>query len=263
MAVNRLLSHALRAAHRGKQSRQGCLCAIGERAGQLRAPLGQRIKRLHERRVRRPALLLAGGTAQRVEVELLGLGEHGLDETRLADPERARDEQRAAVCGRGAPERGGRGAELAFTPFDRGMEEPDGADRRAARQFALERQRLLGGLGAQPRELVAQEAELARGGRPVAARHVSAHECAVGPLVGWVLGQHVVPATLRAHHREAALPQARARGEQPLLVGLVGQQLAAVGRIVAGLEALDIGGHLSGRRELHHSAAQHHRGALS
>ena len=66
--------------HRGQQSRQGGLRAVGERAGQLRAPRGERVERLHERRVRRAALLLVGGAAQRVEAELLRLGEHGLDE---------------------------------------------------------------------------------------------------------------------------------------------------------------------------------------
>ena len=263
MAVHGLLRRPCRAAHRGQQSRQGGLCAVGERAGQLRAPRGERVERLHERRVRRAALLLVGGAAQRVEAELLRLGEHGLDEARLADPERARDEQRAAVGGRGAPQRGGRRGELALTPFDRGVEEPGRADRRAARELALERQRLLGGLRAEPRELVAQQAELARGGRPVAARHVSAHERAVGLLVGGILAQHVVPAALGAHHREAALAQPRARAERPLLVELVGQQLAAVGGIVAALEALDVGRHLGGRGELDHAAAQHDRAAVA
>ena len=233
MAVHGLFRHARRAAHRGQQSRQGGLCAVGERAGQLRAPRGERVERLHERRVRRAALLLVGGAAQRVKAELLRLGEHGLDEARLADPERARHEQRTAIGGRGTPQRGGRRGELALTPFDGSVEEPNRADRRAARELALERQRLLGGLRAEPRELVAQQAELARGGRPVAARHVPAHERAVGLLVGGVLAQHLVPAALGAHHREAALAQPRARAERPLLVGLVGQQLAAVGGVVA------------------------------
>ena len=144
-------------------------------------------------------------------------------------PSGARDEQRAALAGRGAPQRCGCRAELALTPFDRGVAKPGGADRRAARELALERQRLLGGLRAEPRELVAQQAELARGGRPVATRRVPTHERAVGLLVGGVLAQHVVPAALGAQHREPALAQPRAWAEQPLLVGLVGQQFAAVG----------------------------------
>ena len=133
--------------------------------------------------------------------------------------------------------------------------DPGRADRRAARELALKRQRLLGGLRAEPRELVAQEAELACGGRPVAARPVSAHERAVRLLVGGILAQHVIPAVLGPQHREAALPQTRAGAEGPLLVWLVGQQLAAVGGIVAALEALDVGGYLGGGGELDDSAA--------
>ncbi len=109
------------------------------------------------------------------------------------------------------------------------MEKAGGADRRAAGELPLERQRLLGGLRAEPGELFTQEAELARGGRFVAARDVAAHERAVGVLVGGILAQHLVPPALGAHHRETALAQPRAWAEQPLLVGLVGQQLAAVG----------------------------------
>ncbi len=153
-----------------------------------------------------------GGAAQRVEAELLRLGEHGLDQARLADPERARYEQRAAVGGRGPPQRGICRGELVLTTFDGSVEEPGRVDRRAARELALKRQRLLGGLRAEPRELVAQEAELARGGRPVAARRVSAHERAVGLLVGGVLAQHLVPAALGAHQREAVLAQPLACG---------------------------------------------------
>ena len=143
------------------------------------------------------------------------------------------------------------------------MEEPSRANRRTARELALERQRLLGRLRAEPRELVAQQAELTRGSRPVAARHVAAHERAVGLLVGGVLAQHLLPAALGAHHREAALAQPRARAESPLLVRLVGQQLAAVGGVVAALEALDVGAHLGVRGELDHSAAKHHRVAIA
>ena len=55
----------------------------------------------------------------------------------------------------------------------------------------------------------------------------------------------------------------RARAESPLLVRLVGQQLAAVGRVLAGLEALDVGGHLGGRGELDHPAAKHDDGAIA
>ena len=203
----------------------------------------------------RAALHLVGGAAQRVEPERLRLGEHSLDEASLADPERAGHEQRTAIGGRGTPQRGGRRGELTLTPFDGSVEESTHVDRRATRELALKRLRLLGGLGAEPRELVAQQAELARGGRPVVARHVPAHERAVGLLVGGILAEHVVPPALGAHHREAALAQPRARAERPLLVGLVGQQLAAVGGIVAVLEALNIGGHLGVRGELDHSAA--------
>ena len=255
MAVHGLLRQTLGAAHRGQESRQGGLCAVSEGAGQLRTPGGERVERLHERRVRRAALLLVGGAAQGVEAKLLRLGEHGLEKAGLADPERARHQQRAAVGGGGTPQRGGRRGELTLTPFDGCVEEPGRADRRAARELALKRQRLLGGLRAEPRELVAQQAELARGGRPVAARHVPAHERAVRLLVGGILAQHFLPAALGAHHREAALAQPRARAEGPLLVRLVGQQLAAVGGVVAALEALDVGGYLGGRGELDDPAA--------
>jgi hypothetical protein len=94
---------------------------------------------------------------------------------------------------------------------------------------------------------------------PVAARHAAAHERAVSLLVGGVLAQHLLPAPLRAQCREAALAQARARPEGPLLVGLVGQQLAAVGGVVATLEALDVDGDLGPRGQRDHSAAKHHR----
>src|SRR5437763_2186892 len=221
MAVHGLLRRPRRAAHRWQESRECGLCAVGERAGQLRAPRGERVERLHERRVRRAALLLVGGAAQRVEAELLRLGEHGLDEARLADTERARDEQRAAIGGGGTLKSAERRGELSLAPFDGSVEEPSGADRRAASELALERQRLLGGLRAEPRELVAQQAELARGGWPVAARCAAAHERAVGLLVSGVLAKHLLPAALGAHHREAALAQPRARAERPLLVGLV------------------------------------------
>ena len=108
MAVHGLLRQTLRAAHRGQESRQGSLCAVGESAGQLRAPGGERVERLHERRVRRAALFLVNGAAQRVEAKLLRLGEHGLEEAGLPDPERARHQQRAAVGGGGTPQRGRR-----------------------------------------------------------------------------------------------------------------------------------------------------------
>ena len=153
------------AAHRGEQPGKRGLRVVGERAGQLRAPRRQRLERLHERRVRRAALLLVGGAAERVETELLRLSEHGLDEAGLADPERARDEQRAAIGGSGTPQRGGRRSELALTPFDGGVKEPDRPHRRATRELALERERRLGGLRAEPRELVSQHAELPRRGR--------------------------------------------------------------------------------------------------
>jgi pimeloyl-ACP methyl ester carboxylesterase/DNA-binding CsgD family transcriptional regulator len=198
-----------------------------------------------------------------VKAELLRLGEHCLNDARLADPKRAGDEQRAAIGGRGMLQRDGRRRQLVLTPFDRRVEEPGRADGRAARELPLERQRVLGGLRAEPRELVTQQAELASGGRPVATRRMSAHEGAMGLLVGWVRAEHVVPAALGAHHFEASLTQPRARAEGPLLVRLVGQQLAPVGGIVTALEALDVRGHLGGRAELDQSAAQDDRAAVT
>ena len=164
VAIHGLLPRPRRGPHRRQQPRQGALCAVGQRAGQLRAPRGEGIERLHERRVRRAALLLVGGAAQRVKAELLRLGEHSLDEARLADPQRARDEQRAAIARRGTLQRAERRGELSLTPFDGSVQEPSRADRRAAGELALQRQRLLGRLRADPRELVAQQAELAGGG---------------------------------------------------------------------------------------------------
>ena len=105
MAIHGLLGRRRGSAHRGQQSGEGGLCAVAQSADQLRAPLGERVERLHERRVRSPALLLVGSPAQRVKAEFLRLGEHGLDDAGLADPERARDEQRAALGGRGMLQR--------------------------------------------------------------------------------------------------------------------------------------------------------------
>ena len=85
----------------------------------------------------------------------------------------------------------------------------------------------------------------------------------MGLLVGRVLAQHVVPAALGAQHGEAPLAQARARAERPLLVEVVGQQLAAVGGIVTIFEALDVGGHLRVRGKLHHSTAQYDGAAVA
>ena len=114
----------------------------------------------------------------------------------------------AARCS--APERQ---RELALASFHGGVEEPGRPNRRAARELALQRQRLLGGLRAEPRQLLAQQSELARRGRPVAACHVAAHERPVSLLVGGVLAQHLLPAALGAHQREAALAQP-ARGRR-------------------------------------------------
>ena len=85
----------------------------------------------------------------------------------------------------------------------------------------------------------------------------------MGLLVGGVLAQHLLPAALGAHHREAALAQPRARAESPLLIRLIGQQLAAIGGVVATLEALDVGAHLGGRGELDHSTAKHDRATIA
>ncbi len=142
MAVEGLLLRPHRATHRGQQSRQGGLRAFRERAGQLRAPRSERVERLHERPVRRTPFRLVRGAAQRVEAELLRLGQHGLDEARLADPKRASHQQRASIGRHGTLQRSGRRGELALTPFDRSVKEPSRADRRAAHELALKRQRL-------------------------------------------------------------------------------------------------------------------------
>jgi hypothetical protein len=155
MAIHGLLGRPRWGAHRRQQSRQRGLCAVGERTGQLRAPRGERVERLHQRRVRRAALLFVGGAAHRVKAELLRLGEHSLDDARLADPERPGDEQRAAIAGPGPLKHVERRGELSLTPFDGSVEEPSRADRGAACELALERQRLPGGFRPEPRKLLA------------------------------------------------------------------------------------------------------------
>ena len=249
-------------APRGAAGKRG-LRVVGERAGQLRAPRRQRLERLHERRVRRAALLLVGGAAERVETELLRLSEHGLDEAGLADPERARDEQRAAIGGSGTPQRGGRRSELALTPFDGGVKEPDRPHRRATRELALERERrLLGGLRAEPRR-----AGLAARGtaapRPAGRRSPrSAHERGGPPRRPDPRAARRPNAPRSATARELALAQSLARAKCPLLVALVGQQLTAIGGIVAALEAFDVGRHLGSGGELDDPAA-HDRAAAA
>ena len=65
---------------------------------------------------------------------------------------------------------------------------------------------------------------------------MATHESAVGLLVRGVHLQHLLPTAMGAHHREPALAQPRARTESPLLIQFVGQQLAAVGGVEAGLD---------------------------
>ena len=86
--------------------------------------LGERVQRFRERRVRRPALRLVSGTAQRVEAEPLGLGEHGLEQARLADAHRTGDQERAAVRGRGTLQGTERRRELSLPPLDGRVKEP-------------------------------------------------------------------------------------------------------------------------------------------
>jgi hypothetical protein len=146
-------------------------------------------------------LLAVGGATERMKAELLGVGEHSFDEPRLADAERPNDDQYTAIAGSGPPEHGARRRQLVFTSFDGGMEDPSGANRRAARKLALKRQRLRGRLRANPPELLAKQTELARRPRSIAARCASAHQRPVRLLVRRLLQQHVLPTTLRAHHR--------------------------------------------------------------
>ena len=81
-------------------------------------------------------------------------------------------------------------------------------------------------------------------------------------LVGGVLLQHLLPEASRAQHREAAFAQPRSRTLSPLFISVVGEQIAAVGGVVAALEALDIRDHLGIRRERDHTAAHDDRVAL-
>ena len=56
-----------------------------------------------------------------MKAELLRLREHSLEQARLADPERAGDQQRAATAGRGTLKRPERRGELSLTPLDRSV----------------------------------------------------------------------------------------------------------------------------------------------
>jgi len=192
-----------------------------------------------------------------VKADLLGLREHRLDQTRLADPERPGDEQRAAIRAHRTLQRMQGRSQFSLTPLDGRVEKPRRADRRAARELALKRQRLIRGLRAKLCELVAQQAELTNGSRPITARYASAHEPAVSLLVRCVLAQHLFPLAPGSQHREPSFPQPRARAKSPLLVTLVGQQLAAVRGFVAALKPPDVGDHLRGRCELDHPAPKH------
>ena len=203
------------------------------------------------------------GTAQRVEAEPLGLGEHGLEQARLADPHRTGDQECTAGPRRGALQGAQRRGEFSLPPLDGRVEEPGRPHRRTAGQLALQRQRLLRGLDTQPREFLAQQSELACGPRPVATRRTTAHERPMSLLVGGILSQHLLPAALRAHHRQAALAQRRARPESPLRVRFVGQQVSPVGIEIATLEPFNVGGHLGGRRQFDHAAAKHDRTAIA
>jgi hypothetical protein len=146
VAIHGLFPLPRGAAGRGQQSRKRDLCAVAQRAGQFRTPRRERVKCLYERRVGCAAFLLVGGATQRVKPQLPRTGQHGLGQARLADPERARDEQRTAVSGRGVLQRAERRAELSLTPFDGSEEEPRRVDRGTAHELALKCQRLPGGL---------------------------------------------------------------------------------------------------------------------
>ena len=144
-------------------------------------------------------------------------------------PSGARDEQGAALAVRGAPERAD------AEPSSRSRPSTGAWRSRAARtagpRVSSRWSASVSSEGSAPsRESSSRSRRnwrAAAGLSPLAS--VPAHERAVGLLVGGVLEQHVLPAALGAQHREPALAQPRAWAEQPLLVGLVGQQFAAVG----------------------------------
>jgi hypothetical protein len=194
-----------------------------------------------------------------VEPELLPFGKQCLDQPRLAGSHGAPHEHRAAVARRRTPESGEPRGELALAALERRVQQPRGADGRPARDLAGERDRLRRWLHPRARELVAQQAQLACRRRPIAAREVPPHDASVGLLVGRLLAQELLPLAVLARDLEPPPPQARPRRERPGRVGIVRQELAAVGRVVPALEALDVGRHLRLRGELHHARAEHDR----
>src|SRR3954453_1102043 len=161
------------ATQRGQQPCQRCLGTLVESPDQVGAPLGERIERVHERRVGHPTLPLLSGAAQRVEPKLLRPGEHNVDEARLANPERSRDKQRTPIAGRGALKRDKRRGKLSLPPFDRSVKEPRRADGRPRGESPQQRRVFARWPRAEPGELVAQQAESTRCGPPVAAGRVA------------------------------------------------------------------------------------------
>ena len=149
------------------------------------------------------------------------------------------------------------------------------ADRRArAASGDLCAQGLAAGrrLEAERREGVSQALELQERRRPVAALRVLPHQRAVGLLVGGLVLQQALPEPPLAQHLHEQAAEMLARACRPLLVALVGQQIAGVQRrglpararasrergARSGLEGLDVGGDARARPQLHMAAAQHH-----
>jgi hypothetical protein len=156
------------ARHRRREQAQHLLRAVRESCDEIRAREKERLQRLHDRPVGNRPLLVMGDAAQRVPAAALAVGEHDLGDARLSHPRIAEQEQRASASTGGRPHRLSHRGQLAVTSLDGGVEEQHVAHRRTARDLRVQRDRLFARLQAQPRELVAQRAELARRRQPVA-----------------------------------------------------------------------------------------------
>ena len=195
------------------------------------------LDRLHEGPVGHRGRLLAAGAAQDEPAFAGGLVDQLLAQAALADAGGAGDEDGGGPA-LGDPAQGGAGPDQLDLPSHEGGADP--ARGGGAEDLAVQGECLWPGEGA---DLSGQDGlqalELADRGVAAAGVGVLSHELAVGGLVGGVgLGQ-VAPAPALAEEVDVPAVGPLSCGDGPLVVAVLGQDLAGV---VVGLEGVEVDG---------------------